>query len=126
METTPEKSKQGRLMSKKSALAFAAALAPVPVFAILVTCSVQYWGVPHGWIILGSFICFPLYISYGAFIMLKMRKWSEENDTDRVWWMDGHALLERLRHPAPNEQGQAKQQTDSERRQNERMPPAGH
>ncbi|NYF14875.1 hypothetical protein HDC34_003210 [Pseudoclavibacter sp. JAI123] len=56
METTPEKSKQGRLMSKKSALAGAAILAPMPVFVSLVTCSVQYWAVPHGLIILGSFI----------------------------------------------------------------------
>ncbi|WP_146080847.1 hypothetical protein [Pseudoclavibacter sp. RFBB5] len=119
METAPEKPKQSRLMSKRSALAGAALLAPLPVFAVLVTCWVQYWAVPNGWVILGSFICFPLYISYVAFIVLKMRKWSEENDIDRVWWMDGYALFDRLRHPAPSEQRYTKRQSSGAYQQDE-------
>ncbi|WP_271984113.1 hypothetical protein [Pseudoclavibacter terrae] len=126
METTREKRRQGRLMSKKSALAGAAILVPIPVFVILVTCSVQYWSVPSGWVILGSFICFPIYVSYLAFIVLKMRKWSEENDIDRVWWMDGFALFERLRHSAPSEQGFVKQQPTGGRSHDEGTLPPGN
>lgn len=91
------------MMSIKTSLAFAAVLAPLPVFAVLIVCSVQYWNVPHGWIIFASCICAPIYITYFAVIALRMRKWSEDNDTDRIWWMDGHTLLQRLRHPAPGE-----------------------
>lgn len=40
METTPEASRQARLVSKGSALAVAALLAPLPVFILLVKWSV--------------------------------------------------------------------------------------
>lgn len=106
-------------MSKKSALAYAALVAPVVVYCVLVWCSVQYWGVPRGWVIMGTVFCGMIYILFVAFLALRMRAWSERTGIDRVLWMDGPSLFERLRTPTPSERT-----SDPRRRENDETAPA--